>query len=256
MKKLMKILLLFAGVLMLSNCVDDDNKNNIVYFFDEPAVITSLNEGQGLIYSPHASFEVSFPDDSSLKTGDLLWTAFVVNLDEKAPMSSADSRSVIYKTTNFSYQKVDSSKVIIPADATAFHSYLSDEYTAFIHEAVLYKDYLDKLLFFGFRRDALSENLILDYEIVLNPEIEAANKYPTLYIRSKKIETTANTSAGRPDKNETVFAFDMTEYIDYYRKNISSSGVVGFNLKYKTGVDEEGNDTYREFRSNPIKWDI
>jgi hypothetical protein len=255
MKKLMKIFMLSAGVLMLSNCIEDDNKSNLVYFFDEPAVIESLNEGLGRIYSPHVYAEAPFPDDSSLKVGDLLWTSFIVNLDEKAPAANADSRAAIYKATNFSYQTVDSSKVIIPADATEFKSYLSDDYTAFIHEAVLYKDYIGKLLFFGFRREALSDNLILDYEIVLNPEIESSNNYPTLYIRSKKIEATT-ASAGRQGNNETIFAFDMSEYSDYYKKNIANNGVVGFNLKYKTGVDEEGNDIYREFRSNPLKWAI
>jgi hypothetical protein len=48
----------------------------------------------------------------------------------------------------------------------------------------------------------------------------------------------------------------MTEFVNYYKQHISNDDIVGFNLKYKTGVDEDGKDVYREFRSNPIKWKV
>jgi hypothetical protein len=231
----------------------DEEKDNRVYFFDEPAVIESMNEGWCIIRSAHDRFEVPGLNNPSLKENDLLWTSFIVNPDKK----NTSSVSTCFIASDFNYEKVDSAQVIIPTNTTAFESYLSDDYTAFIHEAVLYKDYLDKLLFFGFRREAFSDNLIFEYEIILNPEIEDSNSYPTLYIRSKKIETNQmNTSAEHKNSRETVFAFDMTAFIDYYKKHISTNDTIGFNLKYKTGVDEEGNDIYREFQSKPIKWKI
>ncbi|MDR2086557.1 MAG: hypothetical protein LBP72_05220 [Dysgonamonadaceae bacterium] len=257
MKKLVQIFMLFSLALLVANCLDDNKKNNIVYFFDEPAVIESLNDGWSVIRSSHDRFEVPNLKDSLLKTGDLLWTSFIVNTDEKSHRESASSVPAYYIATQFNYVKVDSACVVIPADTTAFKSYLSDDYTAFIYDAVLYRDYLDKLLFFGFRREEFSDNLILDYELILNPEIESSNNYPTLYIRSKKAEIDpASANAGHKNKNKTVFAFDMTKFIDYYRKHISKESPIGFNLKYKVGVDEAGKDKYREFRSNPIKWNI
>jgi hypothetical protein len=107
------------------------------------------------------------------------------------------------------------------------------------------------LLFFGFKREKVSDGLFFDYELIWNPEKERGNEYPTLYIRSKKIEA-PSVSGSR----ETIFAFDMTDFIHYYKVNISDKNPVGFNLKYKIGTDEDGQDVYRQFRDNPIKWNV
>jgi hypothetical protein len=139
----------------------------------------------------------------------------------------------------------------MPVDSMEFQSYLSDDYTAFIYEAVLYNDYLDKLLFFGFTRESSSDNSSLEYELIRNPKIEDANGHPTLYIRSKKSD-----SSNFKGKKETIYAFEMSDFIDYYKENISNEGLVKFNLMYHSGKDENGKDVYRSFKTKPIQWQI
>jgi hypothetical protein len=244
MKKVFKFFALSILALAFSGCLKDDN-NNIIYFYDEPAVVESLGENP-IIRSSHDRFVVNLP--SELEVGELLFTSFTVNRDKKKTLDGKD----YYQADEFRFLKVDSSEVIIPENVAAFESYLSDDYTAFIDEAGLYRDYLDNFLFFNFKRKNSSENKLLDYEMVLNPEIENPNNgYPTLYIRSKKTETSADSSG-----QGTVFAFDMTKFIAYYLTNIADKDVIGFNIKYKIGVDEEGKDIYRAFISNPITWQI
>jgi hypothetical protein len=248
MKKLIKLGVLFLSVFVFTNCLDDNDNKPIYYFYDEPAVIDSLGDNS-IVRTPHGKFLVSTIGGDSLKIGDLLWTAFRVDPNDGVPESTSTKQ---HKATNFSYKKVDSTKVILPADTTEFKSYLSDDYSAFIYEAVLYRDYIDKLLFFGFRRETVSDNLTFKYEMILNPEIEAQNGYPTFYIRSQKMDLVESHSGHR----ETIFAFDMTEFLRNYKESSSDKKIVKFNLKYKVGVDEEGKDVYREFKSNPISWNV
>jgi hypothetical protein len=247
MKKSSKILgwVLFASLFVA--CAKEES-DRIVYFYDEPVVVETLDENS-FIRSPHGNFVVPSLNSADVKKGDLLWTVFQINLDSKDRYPLYNDGPAYYKTIGFKYSIVDSSQVIIPADASEFQSYLDDDYKAFIDQALLYSDYLDSLLFFGLIREK-TENVLLDFEMILNPEIESRNGYPTLYIRSKKIEIlTRNSSyAGQ----ETIFAFDMADFIKKY----SNKNRVGFNLKYKTGVDEDGKDVYREFISNPIIWEI
>ncbi|MDR0546826.1 MAG: hypothetical protein LBG77_04480 [Dysgonamonadaceae bacterium] len=247
MKKLFYFLTLPLLALVFTNCSKENDNSNIVYFYDEPAVVESTGEN-AVIRSSHDRFIVPALNNTPLEASDLLFTAFVVDTDKK--------NGDYYQANNFKYLRVDSSKVIIPAGKTEFESYLADDYKAFIDEAVLYPDYLDKLLFFGFRRASSSSNFSFDFEIICNPETESENSYPTLYIRSKKTENATTTaSTGR----ETVFAFDMTDFIDYYKTRVTGkpeTNLIGFNLKYKTGTDEDGKDVYRAFRSNPIRWEI
>jgi hypothetical protein len=245
MKNLIKFSVLFLFGLGLAGCLNDDHNKTIYYFYDEPAVIESLGDNS-VIRTPHGKFLVPSLGDKSLATGTLLWSAFTVYPDEAVP-------GHVYKKANdFKYKTVDSAKVILPADNAEFNSYLSDNYTAFIYDAVLYRNYIDSLLFFGFYRSEPSDKFAFKYEIIRNPKIESANGYPTFYIRSKKIDLAEKHFMG----GETVFAFDMTEFINDYKTNNPKKGPVKFNLKYKVGLDEEGKDVYREFRSNPIAWNV
>jgi len=84
-----------------------------------------------------------------------------------------------------------------------------------------------------------------------------SNNIPTLYIRSKSIDASTGSSekvCSRDGNN--IFAFDVANFVNYYRETVSNSGKVRFNLKYKIGVDGNGKDIYRPFMSNPISWDF
>jgi hypothetical protein len=109
------------------------------------------------------------------------------------------------------------------------------------------------MLFFEFTHKESPANSTFTYEMVWEPATATdSNSHPNLYIRTKRLE---DSSIGEGD-NKIIFGFDMTAFIDYYKEHISSSNPVTFNLKYKIGTDKEGKDVYRDFQSNPIKWNL
>ena len=253
----MKSFIKISGVLFLllfqfTSCLkEDDNRKPVYLFYDEPVVVNQLGDNP-LIRNESYLFSVpELAGDTVLKAGDLLWTSFLVDLDNQTNTNPQQ-----YTAEGFQYRIVDSAKVIIPADTTEFQSYLSDDYSAVIELSVLYRYAIDNLWFFGFRQKDYSmqqskSNFI--YELIMNPTIEKdGGGYPTLYIRAK--QANASTSA-RSTEGNLVFAFDVADFVKYYHENISTNRV-RFNLKYKTGIDANGKDIYRPFMSNPITWDF
>ena len=251
-KKLLKIFgILFILLFQFTSCLDIEDRKQVYYFYDEPAVVNRMG-GYPIVRNESYLFYVpGLVDNTTLKEGDLLWTSFVVDLDDQEqPDLNSDTKS--YTARRFQYKTVDSAKVIIPADAAEFESYLSDDYSAPIELSVLYKYNIDSLWFFGFIQGDRSNQLSHTYELILNPEIESGN-YPTLYIRSKQV----NASTGHQvndQLNRNIFAFDVVDFVNYYREKISPTGMIRFNLKYKTGTGLDGKDIYKEFMSNPISW--
>ena len=247
MKKLLVIPFLFVLSLGFVSCLDDDD-NPIYYFYDEPAVVESLENNQVIIKTAYGNFFVSGTENSKLNKGDLLWTSFTVDMNNQP---TKDTLTAIH----FKYYNIDSTKVTLPTNKKEFESYLTDSFSDSFELAVLYRTYVDSLLFFNFTQKE-APNQTREYELVLNPEIENRNNFPTLYIRAETTELSQSENRSNKGKDNTIFAFDMTEFIDYYRKNISKTEPVTFNLKYKTGEDKDGNDIYREFKSNPIPWNL
>jgi len=241
--------ILFILLFQFTSCLDNDhNEQPVYYFYDEPVVVDQMGN-HPIVRNESYSFYVSeLADNTALKAGDLLWTSFIVDLDDQ---ESTDQ----YTAKDFRYGVVDSAKVIIPANAEAFESYLSDDYSASIELSVLYKYAIDSLWFFGFQQQNQSN---YTYELILNPDIEKdSGNNPTLYIRAKQIDNSEATNSGKSySKGEDIFAFDVADFVNYYRETISKTGNVRFNLKYKSGVDKEGNDIYKTFMSNPISWDF
>ena len=249
----MKSFIKISGVLFLllfqfTSCLNEDNNGKPVYFFyDEPVVVNRMGDNPVV---RNESYLFSVPElsgDTALKAGDLLWTSFIVDLDNQ---TSTDSLQ--YTAKSFRYQIVGNSKVIIPADTVEFQSYLSDDYSAAIESSVLYRYAIDSLWFFGFRQGNNSSNYI--YELIMNPTIEKnGNNYPTLYIRAKQTDASAS---ARSTEGNLVFAFDAADFAKYWDNLKMSTDWARFNLKYKTGVDANGKDIYRSFMSNPVAWDF
>ena len=257
MKKGLKI----SGVLLIllfqfTSClnVEDGNNRSVYYFYDEPVVVEQMGDYPSIRNQSDAFYVPGLSGNTTLKAGDLLWTSFIVDLDNEKELPSHISKSY-YTAENFKYEIVDSTKVTIPANAEAFESYLSDDYSAPIESSVLYNYVIDSLWFFGFKQQDRSNQLSHTYELILNPEIENGS-YPTLYIRSKQINASPESSGKARSKDGNIFAFDVIDFVKYYRKEISPTEAVRFNLKYKTNVDQSGNDVYKAFLSNPISWNF
>jgi len=256
MKSFIKVFgVLSLLLILLTSCLKDDNDRRPVYFFyDEPVVVNQTGTLPVVRNESYLFYVPGLVNDTALKAGNLLWTSFIVELDNQKNGEPA-AGAYQYTVVSFRYETVDSAKVIIPANAEAFNSYLSDDYSATIDLSVLYNYRIDSLWFFGFRQ---KDRFNYTYELILNPEMETgSNNIPTLYIRAKHIDA----STGSSDKaysrdGNNIFAFDVADFVNYFRETISNSGKAHFNLKYKTGVDANGNDIYRSFISNPISWNF
>jgi len=254
MKSFIKVFgFLVLFLIQLTSCLNDDNgKMPFYYFYDEPVVVMQTGPFPSIRNESYMFNVPGLAEDTVLKAGNLLWTSFIVELGKGESADYFANSVYQYTAENFRYETVDSANVIIPESSEAFKSYLSDDYSAAINLSVLYNYRIDSLWFFGFRQQDRSN---YTYELVVNPEIETgSSNIPTLYIRAKQISASSNKAYSR-DGN-AIFAFDAADFVKYYRETISNNGKVRFNLKYKTGVDANGNDIYRPFMSNPLWWDF
>jgi len=256
MKSFIKIFgVLFLFLVQLTSCLDiDHNGKPIYYFYDEPVVVIQTGEAPSIRNESYLFDVPGLAGDTALKAGNLLWTSFFVELDSQVA-TNLMTFPYQYTAISFRYEKVDSAQVIIPVDSESFKSYLSDDYSAAINLAVLYNYKIDSLWFFGFRQQDRSS---YTYELILNPEIEnGSDNIPTLYIRSKQVDASADSSgSAQSTDGYTIFAFDVADFAKHYKETISDNGKLRFNLKYKTGVDANGNDVYRSFMSNPLSWNF
>lgn len=228
----------FAG------CNNDDDGKRVYSIYDEPAVVEAVGE-QPTIRTAYGKYSVaSLANSTSVAEGSLLWVAFMF---ERNP-----SDKELPAAQGFRYFEIDSTKVAVPADAAEFEAYLSDSFSDSIEVAMLYNTYIDSMLFFRFTQKA-ADTQKFTYELVCNPTLEDGKTAPTLYIRSKKVGEILPVHQSSARKS-TVFGIQMTEYIAGYKEKFASP--VKFNLKYKIGTDKDGEDVYREFRSNPITWTV
>jgi hypothetical protein len=242
MKKLFVIPFLFFMSFGFTSCHDDEEP--IYYFWDEPALVETLGSEGPLIKTPHGKFTAPNLAEKGINEGDVLWTNFYVDMDKQ------ENRDSLVATV-FRYIKLKEEKAKLPQTAETFKELLNDDYTEPFHLAELYNVYIDRYLFFGFYHNGKDKRCT--YEIVCNPEIEAFNGHPTLYIRAKEDNSLIYMEDAKIGR--TIAAFDMTEFLDKYGVTISGGAkAVKFNLKYKIGTNNEGKDIYREFISNPITW--
>ncbi|MDR1631882.1 MAG: hypothetical protein LBR97_03225 [Dysgonamonadaceae bacterium] len=242
MKSFIKFFILFFIVFDFTSCLDDNNSDPHYFFYDEPAIVELLSDSS-IVQTAYGKFCVSSLKNEDLQTNDILWSSFTVEKKDENKVQMPDNQ-FYYKANNFRYDKIDSAKVIIPANTQEFESYLTDDYKVEIDRAVLYKTYVDSLLFFGFEHGSSAANF--EYELVLNPTIESSNGHPTLYIRAKA-------SSRTHDKH--IFAFEMTDFVDYYKRTFPRKDTIQFNLKYYVETKND-KDVYREFLSNPLSWHL
>ena len=250
MKKLLFVIpTLFLMSLGLVSCLNDSD-DSIYYFEGEPAIVEDMDGETPIIRTSHGKFLVPGLANKEVEKGDFLWSYFLVDMGTQANKDSLQASA-------FRYRKISEEKVILPEEAEEFKNYLNNDYASPFHLAELYTTYIDKHLFFGFYHKPYTENRF-EYELVCNPEIEASNGYPTLYIRAKELSNSVSEtfdSAEKAKGKKVVATFDMTEFLEEYGKGNNAGGKsVKFNLKYKIGTNSDGKDTYREFLSNPISW--
>jgi hypothetical protein len=245
MKNFIWFFVLFIIIFDFTSCLDNSNSDPYYSFYDEPAIV-ELSGDSSVVRTAYGKFCVLSLKNDNLQTDDILWSSFIVEKKDANKVQMPDNQ-FYYIATGFRYDKIDSAKVVIPASTQEFESRLADDYTAKIDRAVLYKTYVDSLLFFKFEHASSSTNF--EYELFLNPAIENSNGHPTLYIRAK------TSPASRLHSGKRIFAFDMTDFITYYERTFPGKNRIQFNLKYYIDTSN-GQDIYREFLSNPLSWNL
>ena len=238
MKNLLGLIVLCAFLLGFVSCLDDKN-DSVWTFYNEPAIVQYVGE-KAMLKTSYGRFSVPNLSDT-IKSGDYLWADFIVNFDKQPNKTDTTA-------TNLRYVKIrdheDDNAVIIKSGD------MTDAYDDSISIAVLYRNIIGNVLFFGFEQNA-PKGQTYKYEIICNTDsiIEKDNReWPILYIRSMK----TNQPTGNPTTVTSHFGFDMSEFVSKYKEDNSKLSLF---IKYKNKT-KDGADFYKSFQTFPITWQV
>ena len=239
MKKLFGLIVLCASLFGFVSCLDD-NSDSVWTFYNEPVIVQYVGE-KAMLQTSYGRFSVPYLSDT-IKSGDYLWADFIVNFDNQPNTSDTIA-------TNLKYVKIrdhedDNSVIIKSGDMT-------DDYNDSISTAVLYKNIIGNVLFFGFEQKA-PKGQTYKYEIICNTDslIEKDNKkWPVLYIKSMK----TNQPSGNPTTIISHFGFDMSEFVSNYKED--SNNKLSLYIKYQNRTKND-TDFYKSFQTFPIIWQV
>ena len=115
MKKFLNVGVLFILLFQFASCLDNDNKEPIYYFYDEPAVVDNVGEHPIVRNESYLFYVPGLAENETLTAGNLLWTSFIVDLGNQETYPVNDGKYTYYTFTasGFKYKLVDSVKVII-----------------------------------------------------------------------------------------------------------------------------------------------
>jgi hypothetical protein len=225
MKKLVFPILV---VLMLgfSGCMKTgDNINNLElpaivgvnYDTFQPTIITSV----GTFLVP----ELSSVLYTELYEGDAIWAYFTVNYDQ--PTASGD-----YIAYDIYYGKVETgwTQSTAGGESTAgnFDIPITDMWIA---------DLIGNVMFFVFEQSAPKDQK-MKYELTYD---SSEISEPVIFLRAKKDDTEGTETVA---SLQYPFAFNMYSFFMTYK---DADNMVKFKIKYKTGVDDDGNDQYGDY---------
>lgn len=233
MKKILFIPILLIVALTGFVACNDDNGPAVIYFWDEPAIVDSL-QGLPIIKTAYGSlYAPNLKED--LTKGTHLWlNHMLVNQDLEKVENLYTAEDIRYTKINISESQMLDGE--LPGN--------EDTFTDSIDAAILYNTYIDNFLYFRFEQQA-PEGQEFEYVLYCKADPED-NNMPTFYIKAKRVST----AAGNAKKVLTHYGFDMTNFLD---SELGASSPVKFNIQYKIGT-KDGKDVYKPFKMNPISW--
>ncbi len=229
-----KIVVPALSVLMfvLAGCSKNDTPN--VEYYEGPAIVKHSESGDPLLEVLNGvTIIASGIAEKGLEDGDLLWTGFYI---EEEKQTKKDSIVV----SGITYNKIDSTKAKPTTETVS-------DYTFPIKGAMMWLNHVENIWVFEFEQTA-PDGQTFDYEMLYGKE-ESAD-YPTVYIRSKKI----NFVIGSDTRVFTRFGFDLSSLITEYADK--TTNILTFNVKFLSGFDTDKKEIFTPFQQNPIKLKI
>ena len=232
-----KVIFALVAILMfgLSGCFKTGD--NITTYPYGPAIVGYSSTFQPLIITPLgiclAPELQSKLTAGELYEGSVIWTCFTINHDQKT--ASGD-----YIAYSLDWDTVDIYMPFATDGGAGSGDY--DFPIADVEVISWFRNYM--FVLFG---HTASGNQAVDYEMTF--DYNETGVYPEVFIRAKK--------NGQGSSNEVFIerfcAFHMGNFVNMH---LNSENMLIFDIKYKTGVDDDGNDKYNGWRSNPARVEI
>ena len=221
-------------ILCMSGCFKVEPTEDI-FVFRAPATV-QLNSTMELVVSSKAGVYLAPELESKLVTeidiGDLIFTLFYVNF------SKPQSLSGFYTAYDINWAKVYTRTPVATEDGVSE----TGDYDSPIKEIEVL-DFWKNFLYFGLVHSAPKDQQFT-YEMTY--DINETGNSPTVYIRAKK---TGEEITGEIINTAMFYAFDMTE-LGLKFKDLENK--LNLNVKFKTGVNNDGDDVFKNFPYNPI----
>ena len=224
-----KIIFPFLGMIIfiMPGCMKDGD--NMQYFEYVPAVVgysydlfqPTINTLVGTFLAPELQ-NVLFVE---LIEGDAILTSFYVNYDTQIASEYPIAYDVLY------------SKIVTGYPQSIAEGQTTGDFDLPIENMVIYGR-VGNIWFFLFRHTAPTDQKLV-YEMTY--ESNATDNIPVVSIRAKKDEQQDSQAATTTDY---LYAFDMYTFFMTYK---DTNNWVKFKIQYKTGVDDDGNDKYKDY---------
>ena len=223
----------------LSGCMKNDN--NIEYYSYIPALIGGtisqplLVTSEASLYAPDLQKHLLSYD---LVDGDVVLSWFEIDRDNQP-------NGDMLTASNVMCAKMEK----VRAQRTSGGASLSNDYHFRINNLSFYDaifdNHLGNFLFIVFEHYAADED---DFVYEMTYEINENDPIPTVYVRAKKTGTGIVSSGNI----EYLGAFDITWMVQEMASQGVDSNKIQFNIKFKTGVDDDGNDVFTSWSKNPF----
>ena len=239
------VLTLFACTFV--SCSDDNDSNtNIIEFIYEPILVKS-NDGQVVSMATQYG-EILAPQLSKAAAGEYYLTNFLMDTIVRPYTSygmqyklmGADTLSVVESIDKTEEYNVPISNVSIYLQDRQAESLLkaTEQDVKFIC--------IDSTFFIHpeFEGSAKGKAHELEFFTVLG-EVETETGIPSFYVRAKSTDKDIAQMSYALNFSSLAKAMDMR-----------GDREIVFNLKYKSGVDKDGEDVYTDYKHNPVKLKI
>jgi hypothetical protein len=216
-------------LLGFSSCLKSGD--NISYYSDVPAIVgISSDTYQPTIITSSGTFlapELQNVLYTELVEGDAVWAYFNVNYDQP-------TESGTYQAYNISVYKIATGW----PQATGGGGSQAGNFDIPISNITVY-DLVQNDLFIVFEHTTVPTDQQMTYEMTYDGNDTSSE--PVIYLRAKKDGSESASSVGTL---QYPFSFNMSSFFSTHK---DSNNKVKFKVKYKTGVDANGNDQYSDY---------